>query len=117
MMIIVAAWMGGILLTLATPLWVIIAGVAICACAGMVAQAISTGYVAIGAERGASSAVGLYVSAFYIGGGAGASLGGLAWVAGGWPACVALVLGMLTIMGAVVWLVWTPGVPQRIAST
>jgi predicted MFS family arabinose efflux permease len=82
-----------------------------------VAQAISTGYVAIGAERGASSAVGLYVSAFYIGGGAGASLGGLAWVAGGWPACVVLVLGMLAIMGAVVWLVWTPGVPQRTTST
>ena len=77
------------------------------------AQAISTGYVAISAERGASSAVGLYVSAFYVGGSAGAALGALAWIAGGWPACVALVLGMLAIMGAVVWAVWTPGTPAQ----
>jgi len=113
---IVIVWMGGILLTLASPLWLIIVGVAICACAGLLTQAISTGYVAIGAERGASSAVGLYVSSFYVGGSAGAALGALAWVAGGWPACVALVLAMLAIMGAVVWAVWTPVAPQRPAA-
>jgi predicted MFS family arabinose efflux permease len=114
MMVIVAAWMGGILLTLAAPLLLaIIAGVAVCAGAGLLTQAISTGYVAISAERGASSAVGLYVSAFYLGGGAGAALGGIAWIAGGWPACVALVLAMLAIMGAVVWTVWTPVAPSR----
>ena len=108
---VVAVWAIGILLTLASPLWLIIVGVAICAGAGLLTQAISTGYVAIGAERGASSAVGLYVSSFYVGGSAGAALGALAWIAGGWPACVALVLGMLVIMGLVVWLVWTPGPP------
>jgi len=108
---VVAAWAAGILLTLAPPLPLVIAGLAICAGAGMVTQAISTGYVAISAERGASSAVGLYVSSFYLGGSAGAALGGLAWVAGGWPACVALVLAMLAVMGAVVWAVWTPGSP------
>ena len=113
---IIAAWMGGILLTLAAPLPLIIAGVAVCAGAGLLTQAISTGYVAISAERGASSAVGLYVSAFYLGGSAGAALGGIAWIAGGWPACVALVLGMLAIMGAVVWTVWTPVAPQRPAA-
>ena len=108
---VVAVWMIGILLTLASPLWLIIVGVAICAGAGLLTQAISTGYVAVGAERGASSAVGLYVSSFYVGGSAGAALGALAWIAGGWPACVALVLGMLAIMGAVVWGLWTPGTP------
>jgi predicted MFS family arabinose efflux permease len=108
---IIAAWMGGVALTLAAPLPLIVAGVAVCAGAGILAQAISTGYVAISAERGASSAVGLYVTAFYIGGSAGAALGGLAWIAGGWPACVALVLGMQAIMIAVVWAVWTPEPP------
>jgi predicted MFS family arabinose efflux permease len=108
---VIIIWMGGILLTLATPLWLIIAGVAICAGAGLVTQAISTGYVAVGADRGASSAVGLYVSSFYIGGSAGAALGALAWIAGGWPACVMLVVVMLTVMGSVVWGLWTPGPP------
>jgi predicted MFS family arabinose efflux permease len=111
MTVIIAGWMAGVLLTLATPLWLIVVGLAVCAGAGLLAQAISTGYVAISAERGASSAVGLYVSAFYVGGSAGAALGAIAWIAGGWPACVALVLVMLAIMGAVVWLVWTPGRP------
>jgi hypothetical protein len=92
-------------------LWLIIAGVAICAGAGLVMQAISTGYVAVGAERGASSAVGLYVSSFYVGGSAGAALGAVAWIAGGWPACVMLVVVMLTVMGSVVWGLWTPGPP------
>jgi predicted MFS family arabinose efflux permease len=116
---IVAAWAAGLLLTLAAPLPLIIAGLAVCAGAGMLTQAISTGYVAMSAESGTSSAVGLYVTAFYIGGSAGAGLGAIAWIAGGWPACVVLMLGMLAIMGAVVWLMWTPGRPvarQRPAS-
>ena len=108
---VIASWMVGLLLTLTAPLVTIIAGVAVCAGAGIVAQAISTGYVTISAERGASSAVGLYVTAFYIGGSVGAALGGAAWTLGGWPACVALMLGMLAIMAAVVWAVWTPGPP------
>jgi len=106
---VIVSWMGGILLTLTSPLAGIVAGVAVCAGAGIVAQAISTGYVAITAERGASSAVGLYVTAFYIGGSVGAALGGVAWTLGGWPACVALVLCNQAIMAAIVWTVWTRG--------
>ncbi|MPZ56582.1 MAG: MFS transporter [Rhizobiales bacterium] len=108
---IIVSWMGGILLTLAAPLTAVVVGLAICAGAGLPTQAISTGYVAISAERGASSAVGLYVSAFYVGGSVGAALGGVAWIAGSWPACVALVLTMLVVMATVVWTVWTPGTP------
>jgi predicted MFS family arabinose efflux permease len=108
---IIVAWAGGVLLTLAASVFLIIAGLAVCAGAGLVMQAISTGYVAISAERGASSAVGLYVSSFYVGGSVGAALGGLAWILGGWPACVMMVVAMLAIMGTVVWAVWTPGRP------
>jgi len=39
-------------------------------------------------------------------------LPGLAWNAAGWPACVAMVTGMLAIMATVVFLVWTPS-PAR----
>lgn len=106
---IVFEWAVGVLLTLAAPAPVIILGLALCAGAGLMTQAVSTGYVAVSTDRGASSAVGLYVSSFYIGGSIGAALGGVAWNLGGWPACVIMVEAMLVIMAAVVWLVWTPG--------
>jgi MFS transporter, YNFM family, putative membrane transport protein len=104
---VVVVWMAGIAMTLAAPLPAIIAGLAVSAGCGLVTQAISTGYVAIGARRGTSSAVGLYVTAFYLGGSVGAWLGGVGWNFGGWPACVVLVLVMLAIMGTIIATVWT----------
>ncbi len=54
-------------------------GLAISAGCGLICQAVSTGYVAITAKSGRSSAVGLYVTSFYVGGSFGAALGGIAW--------------------------------------
>ena len=47
-------------------------------------QATSTASVALTAESGRTSAIGLYATCFYIGGGFGATLPGLTWSAGGW---------------------------------
>ena len=102
----IAVWMGGALLTLAPPLPAIVVGLTLCAACGMLCQAISTGTVTATAKEGRSSAVGLYVTAFYIGGGAGAVLPGLAWERGGWPAAVAMVVAMLVVMGLIVALAW-----------
>ena len=71
----------------------------------------------ITAKAGRSSAVGLYVTSFYVGGSFGAALGGLAWTLGGWPACVALVAAMLAIMSAVVLFAWTQRVPAASSIT
>ena len=100
------AWAGGILLTLIPSLAAIIAGLAVCAVCGLISQAVSTGYVTLTAQQGRSSAVGLYVTVFYIGGSFGALLPGLAWEQAGWPGCVALVCAMLAVMAAVVALGW-----------
>ena len=70
----------------------IIAGLTLCAACGLLCQAISTGYVTITAKEGRSSAVGLYVSSFYVGGSVGAFLTGFAWDAAAGPACVAMVI-------------------------
>jgi predicted MFS family arabinose efflux permease len=102
----IAIWICGIALTLLGPMWVILVGLSISACCGMLCQAVSTGYVAITAQAGRSSAVGLYVTSFYIGGSCGAAMGGVAWIYGGWPACVAMIAAMLVIMGAIVTLTW-----------
>ncbi|MFZ0845056.1 MAG: MFS transporter, partial [Pseudolabrys sp.] len=96
---VIALWIAGIALTLAPSLPLIILGLAMCAACGLICQAVSTGYVTITAKAGRSSAVGLYVTSFYLGGSAGSALGGLAWTYGDWPACVALVALMLVIMG------------------
>jgi predicted MFS family arabinose efflux permease len=54
----------------------IIAGLILCAACGMLCQTIATGYVTAIAKEGRSSAVGLYVTSFYIGGSMGAFLPG-----------------------------------------
>lgn len=110
-------WICGVALTLSGPLWLIVLGLTLCASCGLICQAISTGYVTITAKAGRSSAVGLYVTSFYTGGSFGAALGGVAWVLGGWPACVALVCVMLLTMAGVVFFAWTPRVPPATSTS
>ena len=75
---VIAIWIAGFALTLLPSLAMIIAGLSVCAGCGLVCQAISTGYVTVTAKAGRSSAVGLYVTSFYVGGSFGAALGGAA---------------------------------------
>jgi MFS transporter, YNFM family, putative membrane transport protein len=98
---VIAAWMGGAVLMLAPPVPAIIAGLTFCAACGMLCQTISTGYVTEIAKEGRSSAVGLYVTSFYVGGSMGAFLPGLAWEWGGWPATIAMVVAMLAVMAVI----------------
>jgi len=108
---VLALWFVGVLLTLAGPLWAIVLGLTLCAGCGLMCQSISTGYVTITAKAGRSSAVGLYVTSFYLGGTAGGILGGFGWIAGGWPLCVAMVATMLVVMAVIVIFAWTPRMP------
>src|SRR5712692_4691443 len=98
---VIAAWACGGVLMLLPPLPAIIAGLTLCAGCGMLCQTITTGYVTAIAKEGRSSAVGLYVTSFYIGGSMGAFLPGLAWNSGGWPAAVAMVMAMLAVMASI----------------
>jgi MFS transporter, YNFM family, putative membrane transport protein len=98
---VLAAWACGALLMLAPPLAAILAGLTLCAMCGMLCQTIATGYVTASAREGRSSAVGLYVTAFYVGGSMGAFLPGLAWEQAGWAGAVAMVLVMLAVMAVV----------------
>jgi len=102
----IGVWVVGALLLLAPPVWIIIAGLTLCAVCGMLCQTISTGYVTLTAKEGRSSAVGLYASTFYIGGSAGAFLTGLAWSTAGWTGCVAVIVAMQLIMAIVVAATW-----------
>jgi YNFM family putative membrane transporter len=98
---VIVAWAGGAVLMLAPPLAAILAGLVLCAVCGMLCQTIATGYVTAIAKEGRSSAVGLYVTAFYVGGSMGAFLPGIAWDAGGWAAAITMVLAMLAAMALI----------------
>jgi len=103
---VLAIWAMGAALTLATPVWLIMVGLLLCAAAGLICQAVSTGIVTITATRGASSAVGLYVTWYYVGGSVGGALPGLIWSRAGWPGCVAMVIAVLSLIAALVWHFW-----------
>ncbi len=109
----ICGWAAGLLLVLASPLWLIILGLVTCATCGMLCQATSTGYVTTTAREGRSSAIGLYVSSFYIGGSLGGYLPGFAWNWAGWPAVVALSAAMLAIMGLIVGFIWTASPAEK----
>jgi YNFM family putative membrane transporter len=117
MIVNIAVWMLGIALTLADPLWMILLGLMLCAACGLITQAISTGYVTITAQFGRSSAVGLYVTSFYLGGSFGGGLGGIAWTHGGWPAVAAMCAAILVIMACIVFFAWAHHVAAPPPST
>ncbi len=106
-LIALAIWAAGLVLTLAPSLVLIIAGLAIAAAFGFVCQACSTSYVALTASQARSSAVGLYVTFYYLGGSVGGVSAGLAWIVAGWPGCVAVavtVLGLVALMVRRYWI-------------
>jgi predicted MFS family arabinose efflux permease len=84
----------GLLLTLLHSLAVIVAGLALASSGVFIYQAVGTVQTGIVADRARSSAAGLYVTFYYIGGSLGAIVTGWTWVAGGWPACVILLMGV-----------------------
>lgn len=109
---VLATWVTGVALTLAPSLIVIIAGLAIAAVCGLFVQASSQSFIATSAKTGTSSAIGLYVTAFYVGGSVGTLLAGLAWEARGWIGVVSLVAAMLAFMALTVALAWQRAVAK-----
>ena len=105
-LLVLAVWTCGMLLSLIASIPAIVACLIVASTCGILTQASSTSFVAITAKTGTSAAVGLYVTAFYIGGTFGGWLPGLAYEAGGWTYSLALVLGMLSIMAAIVATTW-----------
>jgi predicted MFS family arabinose efflux permease len=104
---VISVWLAGLALLLASPLILIMLGLSLCAGCGMLCQATSTGYVTASATEGRSSAIGLYVSSFYIGGSVGGLAAGAVWSAAGWWAVVGLSAAVVAMMGMIVIFVWS----------
>lgn len=96
----------GVLITLVPKLWLAIVGLAISSSGIFVCQSAAKSYVGVVAKQGRSSASGLYVSFFYIGGSVGALLPGFVWSLGGWSACVGLIVTVQVITGGLALAYW-----------
>ena len=85
-------------LGLALTLWpwvpAIIAGLALSSAGIFVTQSLATVTVPRLASAARSSAVGLYLTSYYLGGSAGATLPAPLWSAAGWDGCVLLILAV-----------------------
>ena len=103
-----SAGAAGVLITLIHSLPVVMAGLTL-ACTGVfIANSAGSSYVGSAANEARASAVGLYVTFYYMGGTAGSAAPGYAWTHGGWPACVAVIVCVqfLTITLALIF--WKP---------
>ncbi len=87
-----AMGVAGLLLTLTHSLALVIAGLALFSSGVFISQAAATVQVGRVAGAGRSTAAGMYISFYYGGGCFGAIVPAWAWMRGGWPACVALLM-------------------------
>lgn len=113
-----AAWLAlaGALLTLAHGLVPILLGLALGSTAVFVEQAAANAFISqtTGAER--PTAIGLYLSFYYLGGSLGSVLPVAAWRLWGWSGCVAFVIGAQALAGLLAWRFWREDARQPASS-
>lgn len=95
-----AVAVAGELCTLFPALPAVILGLALASAGLFVAQALGLGFIGVAVRHARSSAVGLYVTTYYIGGALGGVLPAGLWHRFGWPGCVALASASIVAMAA-----------------
>jgi predicted MFS family arabinose efflux permease len=94
----------GLLLTLIPMLPATIAGLAVFSSGVFIAQAAATVQTGAIAGRGRSSAAGLYVTFYYLGGALGAWVTGWFWLWAGWKGCVSILAAVSLVSLAMAYL-------------
>lgn len=98
----------GLALTLAAPLSLICLGLLLVCLGVFPQQTLATGFIGVVAKGTKSTAVGLYVTLYYIGGSFGGIIPAFAWHAAGWGGCVAITAFVQLAMLALAWISWRP---------
>jgi len=104
---VMAIW-AGLALTLLGPFWMIELGLLVSSMGIFVEQTLATGFVGQAARMAKSTAVGLYVTAYYVGGSFGGVVPAGPWHSYGWPGCVAIVAVLQAAMLGVAAATWRP---------
>jgi len=92
--------LGGLALTLAGPLWLVIVGVAVTTTGFFAAHGVASGWVSARAHiggGGTGQAASLYLFAYYLGSSVFGAVSGLAWTSGGWDRVVLVVGGLMAL--------------------
>jgi len=97
----------GMLVTLIPHLAMIVAGLTLLASGVFTCQAAASTQVGRAARGARSSAAGLYLTLYYLGGAIGSAVPGLVWHALGWPGCVLFVLIVQIAMATIAYTQWT----------
>lgn len=99
----------GLLISLINGITPIVFGLTLFITGAFIAQTSATGFVGQRAKVARTTAVGIYVCSYYLGGSAGAEVPGLiVWRAAGWPGCVGLVIAVLAGAASLAWWAWRP---------
>jgi len=98
---------------------VLVPGLAVMCVGLFFVQALAIGYIGVAAARARSSAVGLYVTCFYIGGAAGGVAPAWMWHHHGWPGVVGSLLVLMILMTITAVTTWRDVMPppSRIAAS
>lgn len=107
----------GLGLMLVPAVWAIVAGLALSASAVFCGQSCSTGAAAALGGRARSAAVGLYLTAYYLGGSLGGVVPAPLFAAAGWQACVALLVGVVLLGTLLATASWRPPAPSGPTAT
>jgi MFS transporter, YNFM family, putative membrane transport protein len=109
----IAVSIAGVALTLGSPLWMVVAGLAVCCTGVFSAQASASAFVGTAAQQNRGLAIGLYSSFYYLGGSAGASAPGLFYSWRGWPACAAFIAAVQALTILIALLFWKPATTNQ----
>lgn len=96
--------MMGLIMTLATPLWLIIIGLIVMSSGVFITQAATISYIGSQVSQGRSLASGLYHMGYYGGGSIGAWACAIAYAQGQWKLAVALIIAVQVAALMVAWL-------------
>jgi predicted MFS family arabinose efflux permease len=96
----------GMLLTLIRNVPAVVCGLTLESSGVFACQSASSSHVGKAAHESRSSAAGLYVAIYYLGGFVGSILPGFLWQQAGWPGCVAIIIVMQFITAAIAFMLW-----------
>jgi predicted MFS family arabinose efflux permease len=99
----------GSLLTLSNGIAAILVGLALGSTAVFVEQACANAFISHAAASARSTAIGIYLSCYYLGGSLGSVLPVSAWHRWGWAGCVAFVVAAQALVGWLVFAFWRTG--------
>lgn len=94
-----AIMLAGALLTLAQPLVLVVAGLVVMTAGLFGAHAIASGWAGAQATQDRAQATSLYNLWYYVGSSVFGFVGGMFFVAGGWPALIGMVAALIAIAG------------------